>query len=354
MQEPTFLTGDVDIRTGDVVAPGDIEVKGDVRAGRALSAAGSVRILGAAEACSISAEGDISIEQGMVGGGRGLIHAGGNVTVGHVHGATVEAGGDILIGSSAMNSNLSSGGDIRLSGQGVLVGGVAMAKGNLYAKLVGHKGVHVWDPQKGRSRRVVQKTVIMLGLDPRTRQQRDKAEERLHPAEEMASESAKNVEYLMDKAELLVSKPVLDKARFLVKTPINESLLTQKGVEAASQMNRELRNLIAGLASGLPSVSERPDATASGVGELCLQLYNLYAANDLVMQYYLTSNRGLAGLELNPNAVLVVSETVYPGVEVTIGFTTAVVEEMMKATRFRLLDDEVVAEPALPGLEGGS
>ena len=345
MEVPLVVEGNVDIRTGDIDSAGDVIVKGDVQSGRVVKAEGSVIVSGVVEAAAIMAGADVSVQCGIAGRGKGRIQAKGRITVGYVNKATLESGSGLVIGSSALNSTLLTDGDVLVEGEGVLVGGVVMAGGNLTARSIGHKGVDLWDKSKDRTTHVVEKTVVMLGLPPRMRKDHIESRSRLSLAENVGRASAKNVEYLISQGVEGLGDETAEQAAFVAKAPVSEAFLLSKGQEAAIEANEELRTIVASIAQRLPSPSGHPEFRESKTQNLALHLYHLYAANKFVIDLHRELKERLESPRLNLEAELCARDTVYEGVEITIGFRDVSVGHEMAGTVFRLVEGEIAAQP---------
>jgi len=337
-----LVEGNVDIRYGDVEAPADVVVTGDVRSGRSVSAKGSITIQGVVEAATIVAGGDVSVQHGVAGRGKGSISAQGKITVGYVSEAKLDSKSGIVIGSSAMNSTLLTDGDVVIEGEGVLVGGVVMAAGNLTAGRVGHKGVDLWE--KGAAKHIVEKTTIMLGLPPKLRKRLMESRPQLSLAEKAGRASGRNVQYLLSRGVPDVDEATSERLAFLAKAPVSAAFLMSKGAKAASAVNEELRFILADIVAELPSPSKVSTSEHSALQDLGLHLYHLFAANDFVIDVHEDVESLLGSPKLNKSAAFYARDTVYKGVELTIGFAELAVDQLMGGAVFKLAGDEIVAE----------
>jgi hypothetical protein len=123
-----MVAGDVTVATGDVVFVRDVVVKGNLSEGAMIRAGGSVQVMGRAEAGFIHAQGDVTISQGIVAGGRGLIESAHNVEAAFAEGAVIRAGGDVTIRKGVLNSDISARGSVFCTqGRGSIMGGVTRA-----------------------------------------------------------------------------------------------------------------------------------------------------------------------------------------------------------------------------------
>ncbi|MBN1592153.1 MAG: DUF342 domain-containing protein [Candidatus Coatesbacteria bacterium] len=345
MDAPLLIDGDVDIRTGDIEGAGDIVVKGDVRSGLTVKAKGSVKVQGVVETSTIAAGGHVEVGCGIAGRGKGKIQAGGKISIGYANQATLESKAGIVIRSYAMNSTLLTDEDVLIAGEGVLVGGILMAGGSVFASRVGHKGADVRDTSKGGAiARIVESTVVMLGLPPRIRRDHLESRSRLSLAEKLGRASAQNAAYLLDNGMSGIDSSLSERAAFLVKAPVTQEFLESMGAGSALETNEELRVIVAEIAGRLPSPMHAESKDAE-IQNLALQLYHLYVANKFIVDLFEENIRRLSCPELNAAAELRAKEMVHEGVKVTIGFKEVEIGEDMGGTVFRLTNGEIKMVP---------
>ncbi|MCF6238277.1 MAG: FapA family protein [Candidatus Marinimicrobia bacterium] len=124
------INGDVDFSTGNVKYQGTVMIDGDVRSGFRVEATDSIFIKGTVEAAEIySKNGSIVIDNGILGRDRARILAGDNLVCGFMQDATASVKNNVVIRHSAINSNITSGGEIHLTeNEGLLRGGKAVAE----------------------------------------------------------------------------------------------------------------------------------------------------------------------------------------------------------------------------------
>lgn len=132
------IDGDVTRITGDIDFKGDVLIRGNVITGMSVRAAGNITVDGHVEAASLEAGKDIVLKNGMQGGGRGEINAGGDVSGKFFEQTTIYSKGDINA-NALLNCNIISEGKITVSGRmGVLVGGSASAIEGITATIIGN------------------------------------------------------------------------------------------------------------------------------------------------------------------------------------------------------------------------
>ncbi|WP_310605173.1 FapA family protein [Anaerosporobacter sp.] len=131
------IEGDVDSTTGDADFIGDITVRGNVMTGAKVKAGGNINVIGHVEAADLIAGGAIVLQNGMQGGGKGTILAGGDVSGKFFEQVTIQAKGSVNA-NAIMHCRIDSQGEVNVSGKrGVIVGGVINAATGVTATIIG-------------------------------------------------------------------------------------------------------------------------------------------------------------------------------------------------------------------------
>ncbi len=142
----------VDVSSGNIEFDGSVDVKGDVAANFSIKAAGNVQVHGNVEGAEIEADGDVILERGMNGMGKGKIVSGGRVVTKFLENASVSAAGSITA-EAVIHSNLESGTEVVVSGRkGFISGGHVVATEGVTAKTLGSE--------------MGSDTLIEVGVDP--------------------------------------------------------------------------------------------------------------------------------------------------------------------------------------------
>lgn len=132
-----IIEGDVDTLTGDAIFSGDITVKGNVMTGTKVKAGGNILVAGHVEAADLTAGGDVTLQNGMQGGGKGKVKAEGHVSGKFFEQVTIDAGGNVNA-NAIMHCNITAKGEVKVSGKrGVVVGGVLNAVCGVTASIIG-------------------------------------------------------------------------------------------------------------------------------------------------------------------------------------------------------------------------
>ena len=87
------VPADVDNSVGDINYPGNVSVKGNVKSGFVIYADGDIMVEGVVEGAKLYAGGQIIVQHGIHGMGKGVLSAKGNVIAKFIEGATVKSGG---------------------------------------------------------------------------------------------------------------------------------------------------------------------------------------------------------------------------------------------------------------------
>jgi hypothetical protein len=147
------LNGNVDLSTGNIDFVGNVLIKGNVTEGFSIRADGNVEVRGHVSVADIDAGGDVFIHKGFIGKNKSQIKAGGDVRVKFVENATISAGRSIYVTDAVMHSKLIAGDGIEvLEKKGLLVGGIARARTNIEANIIGSS--------------LATNTQVEVGIDP--------------------------------------------------------------------------------------------------------------------------------------------------------------------------------------------
>ena len=150
------VPGDVDYSIGNLSMEGSLDIKGWIHSGFEVRASDEIRVGGGVEDAIVEAGADIYINGGIIGSGRGHVHAGGKVTARFFENAKVHAGGDIIVHDDIFRSAVTTSGSLTASkGKGRIRGGSVDAL----------KGVEV--NEIGSDAGV--KTSVSVGMDSKTR-----------------------------------------------------------------------------------------------------------------------------------------------------------------------------------------
>lgn len=159
--ETLELNGDVGLRTGNIDARGSVVVSGNVNANFIIKATGDITVRGLVENASLRAQGQITIEQTLLGTDFGKVVAAGDVHVNNSQNANIESLGSIHLGGSDSGSLLNCSGDLfAIDGRGALRGGHYQAGGSVKVRSLGSD--------------LGAPTLVFAGLDPILERERER------------------------------------------------------------------------------------------------------------------------------------------------------------------------------------
>lgn len=131
------VPADVDNSTGDIKYNGSVTIKGNVRTGFAVEAAGNVEVFGVVEGAKINAGGNIILHRGIQGMGKSDIVAKGNIISKFIESADIKVEGYVET-DTILNSNISARGDIYVRGKNAsLIGGNVRSTTLIEAAVIG-------------------------------------------------------------------------------------------------------------------------------------------------------------------------------------------------------------------------
>jgi len=132
-----YRVENVDTSTGNIDYEGSVEVIGNVNSGFSVKAGGNVDVRGVVEAASVEAGGNIIIERGMNGMGKGTLMAGGDIIAKFIENASIECKGYVR-SETIMHSQVLAGTEVTVDGKrGMISGGRICAKNCVSVKTLG-------------------------------------------------------------------------------------------------------------------------------------------------------------------------------------------------------------------------
>ncbi len=127
----------VDNSTGNINYEGSVEIAGNVCANFEVRARGNIIVRGVVEGALLVAGGDIIIERGVNGMGKGVLAAKGNIVSKFLENTTASAGGYVST-DSILHSRVYAGTEVNVSGKrGFITGGQVSATDLISVKTLG-------------------------------------------------------------------------------------------------------------------------------------------------------------------------------------------------------------------------
>jgi len=131
------IKGDCDMSIGNIDFDGSVNITGSVRSGHTIKATNSITVGGGVEAAKLIAGGSIDIKGGMQGSGKGLIQAGGSVSIMYIEQGSIIADGSVKV-DVCIHSSIETGGTFTAVGKrGAIIGGQVASGGDVTASFIG-------------------------------------------------------------------------------------------------------------------------------------------------------------------------------------------------------------------------
>lgn len=136
-----FLVKDsVDFSTGNINVKSSVEIKGHVNPGFSVKTPYDIQIHGSVEQAAIACDGNLKVNKGIVGDGKQLISAGGDIHAGYIHNQNIKCKGSLYVSTEIRNSNVECGNEVAMvKSEGVILGGKIFASNKLTAATIGNK-----------------------------------------------------------------------------------------------------------------------------------------------------------------------------------------------------------------------
>ena len=187
------VSGDVDVRTGNIDFRGDVIVHGNVSVGAVVKATGSITIDGLCQACTIEAGKDIVLRGGVLGAYKAVIRSKGNIHAKFFEYSTIEAEGFIEV-ESALSCNMVSYDRIYMEGKRAsLVGGYAYGTSGIEVNTLGNVNEVKTQVHVGASTEVLKEIIDIQGRLADAKAMLNKITEGLTQLETIAHEKGINI-----------------------------------------------------------------------------------------------------------------------------------------------------------------
>ena len=136
VDEVYAITGDVDLKSGNIHHTGSITISGDIRNGARVEADGDIVVKGLVEQCTIRCGGNLIVAGGIIGDEKHTIEVGGNLEARYIKDADIRADGDILVVREITHSHIRTQGAIKVP-RGRIAGGECVALGGICVATAG-------------------------------------------------------------------------------------------------------------------------------------------------------------------------------------------------------------------------
>ncbi|RMH58463.1 MAG: DUF342 domain-containing protein [Candidatus Hydrogenedentota bacterium] len=276
VSEVFTVSGNVGPETGNINFLGTVQITGGVEDGYSVKATGDIVVGKTVGKAVLEADGDITVQGGVMGHEEGRIVCNGAFRARFVQETNLDVREDITVVDAIMHSNVDCGGRIIVGTggkKGMIVGGLVRAFRGVYCKTLGSP--------------MSTKTQVEVGVQPK----------------------------LAARMEELQQSIVQDRKNF-------ENV--RKGIAALAALKQKLGHLPPDKVKILQTLSAAQNSLKARIQEMAAELKDVQArASEKV------------------RAVVAVSDTLYPGVKITIGSVPFYVTQEEKYVTVKELNGEI-------------
>lgn len=182
------VSGNVDLSTGNIDFKGDLVITGNIDSEMKVRATGNITVEGLIEAANVEAGRDLLVKGGILGRGKSVIKAGGNIYAQFIENAKVESNSCVQA-DSIINSTVVAYSDINVFGKtSCIIGGSIKANRYIRTKVIGSdKGVN---------------TVLEVGVTSDCYTERKRYSEQIEQQEKELEKIEKLLEKLADSEKM--------------------------------------------------------------------------------------------------------------------------------------------------------
>ena len=139
VNEVLEINGDVDYKTGHIDFPGDVIIRGEIQDGFSVEAGGSIFCGKTMDASEVVCQGDVFVEQGIIGKKDGFLRAEGKLSAQFIENCYVQAGGTLSVKTGLMNSSVHTLDRIEMGLRGIITGGKTHAQKGVSTTQIGSR-----------------------------------------------------------------------------------------------------------------------------------------------------------------------------------------------------------------------
>jgi len=242
--EPIYtVEGDVNFKTGNILFLGTVIVKGNVEDGFTVKAAGNIEVMGSVGKCTLDAEGEIIVHQGILGKNEGKVRAGSNLVAKFIENARIEVEENVLVSDGIIHSFVDANKRILCQGKRAsIVGGRLRAAHEIHAKTLGSVAGT--------------ETILEVGIDPKRKEKLSQALRRKEELEKSLEEMVRNISTLENLKKVQRELPE-EKQKNLSELNDKRSEILQELEEIGGTINEINTYLQSIKVSGKVSASDR-------------------------------------------------------------------------------------------------
>lgn len=213
------ISGDVDLKVGNINFTGDVRISGDVMDGFVIQATGSVFVQGLVEGAVIEAGKDIVILKGILGDEKAVLKAGRSVKAQYIENCSIYAG-DSVESNSIISSTIHSGNKISVcTGRGTIIGGKLTAAHLIESKVIGC--------------RAERNTVLIVGENPCSQIQKEELQLTLEDLDVEKKELERSLQFFTQNPE-----DDMDRLQLTADTRLRISILSMREQRLLKEMEK--------------------------------------------------------------------------------------------------------------------
>lgn len=187
VQQFHTISGDVDLSVGNIDFRGDLEIMGSIKEGFTVKATGNITVNKLVEAAYVEAGKDILVRGGILGGGKAVLSAGGNVYAQFIENATINSNNSVQA-DAIVNCNVNAFSDINIFGKtSTIVGGKLKANRMIKTRKIGSE--------------VGTMTELTVGIEPEAMQTHTRLAKELDELAERLSKVERTIDMLSKKPD---------------------------------------------------------------------------------------------------------------------------------------------------------
>ncbi|MDR2071751.1 MAG: FapA family protein [Treponema sp.] len=166
VRDSLVIKGAVDYATGNIVFPGDVIIDGPVCDGFKIYAGGSVTIKQTFDVTDVITKADLNVAGGIIGRGRALVKAGGNLKTKFIDNCRVACRNSIFVDKEILNSRVFTMNTLEMGEKSVILGSDVYA---IHGIKAGNIGTRSGKPSQ-----------IHCGVDFTLQQEKEKSNNQMH------------------------------------------------------------------------------------------------------------------------------------------------------------------------------
>lgn len=208
--------GDVNLKTGNIVFDGPVEITGNIDNGAEVRVTGDLKVNGSIRNAFVKVGGDIIVSSGITTGTKGLVVSNQDVRAEFIENSNVQCGGNIFVSKVIINSNIICGGSIEIKNKdtGLIAGGSISCRYDLITANFGFR--------EGN------KTILNVGVDWKAELSVRIRQKRIEKVQDAQTNDRKALREVMQKKKNQMSQKQEDRKEYYQQRLVKERALLEK------------------------------------------------------------------------------------------------------------------------------